>query len=140
MVKYKYNNYSMVVVMDIKEINITDLFPGVLPVVKAVPQEILEGKDALVVRLEGNAPGVQGISNNLIVEDFELIHDALIFDDLVGKNLSDLDDNVESVMDTGEALVFNFMGGGSLTLNGVTGYNDFTSLSMDYYVEILGQG
>ena len=80
--------------MDIKEINITDLFPGVLPVVKAVPQEILEGKDALVVRLEGNAPGVQGISNNLIVEDFELIHDALLFDDLVGKYLSDLDDNL----------------------------------------------
>ena len=94
-------------------------------------------KHALVIRLEGNSPGVQGISGNLTIEDFELFHDALIFDELVGKNLSDLDDNIESVIDTGEELVFHFMGGGSLTLNGVSGYNDFTSLSIDCYVEII---
>ncbi|MEN8236090.1 MAG: hypothetical protein ABFQ95_00850 [Pseudomonadota bacterium] len=124
--------------MDIKETNINDVLPGIFPVVGSEPQGVLDAKEAFIVHLEGNARGVQGIPNNLIVEDFELFHDALFFDDLVGKNLADLDDNVESVMDTGNALVFNFMGGGSLILNGVTGYNDFTSLSMDYNIEILG--
>ena len=121
--------------MDIKELDVQNILTGTFQLVEA---ETKVPRQNFIVKLEGNAPGVQGLSNNLVVEDFELIHEALLFDDLVGKSLSDLDDNIESVMDTGDALVFNFMGGGSLTLNGVSGYSDFTSLSMDYHVEILG--
>ena len=124
--------------MNIKESGVQNILSGVFQPIETEFQEPQNTKQAFVVRLEGNAPGVQGIANNLVVEDFEPIHDALLFDDLVGKNLSDLDDNVESVTDTGEALTFNFMGGGSLTLNGVSGYNDFMSLSIDYNLEILG--
>ncbi len=123
--------------MDINEYGVQNILSGVFQPNETELQAPQNTKQAFVVRLEGNAPGVQGIANNLVVQDFELIHDAILFDDLVGKDLADLDDNVESVTDTGEALIFNFMGGGSLTLNGVSGYNDFMSLAIDYHVEIL---
>lgn len=123
--------------MNIKVVEFQNILSGTFHPLDAEVEAPKITKQNLVVCLEGNSPGVQGLPDNLMVEDFELVHDALRFDSLIGEGLSALDDNIESVMDTGEALVFNFMGGGSLTLNGISGYNDFTSLSMDYNIEIL---
>ena len=93
---------------------------------------------AYVVELEGKQPGLQGVKGNPIVEDFGALHGALLFSKMRGDGtLANLENSVESVVDTGTSIVFNFIGGGSLTLDGVTGYSDFTSLSMDYPVGIV---
>lgn len=85
------------------------------------------------IELTGFRSGLQGIDGNHIVFDFE-DGGVLEFSKVSGGSVMDLDSNLESVVDTGNSLTFQFIGGGTLTIDGLTGYEDFTSLSMDYIV------
>ncbi len=55
-----------------------------------------------------------------------------------GDSISDLDDQLECVIDTGGSLKFQFIAGGTITIRGLSGYEDFTSLAMDYMVVLKG--
>ena len=94
------------------------------------------GHKIFVLGLNGRACGIQGLPVDRVVSNFDLTNSMLRFEDVVGGTISALDNNVEHVVDTGTSLTFNFTGGGSLTLIGISGYSDFLSLSMDYIIDV----
>ena len=96
-----------------------------------------EPGDLFTLNLSGHTLGLQGLVHDTVIQDFDLHSDVLRFEDVVGGTLVDLDESVDSVMDTGHDTTFYFTGGGSLTLSGITGYQDFASLSTDYTVEVI---
>ena len=86
--------------------------------------------------LNGDLAGIQGLTDDQVILNFDNSSTLLRFEDVIGGTISALDDNIDEVVDTGEAITFNFSGGGSITLLGISGYIDFASLSMDYTIEV----
>jgi hypothetical protein len=85
------------------------------------------------VRLNRTYGGLQGLSQNYTLYDFDQ-HSVLEIHNFRGLSTSDLDECLECVVDTGQSLKYQFIGGGTLTIEGLSGYEDFTSLAMDYMV------
>ncbi len=88
------------------------------------------------IRLSGARIGFQGLGQNYTLFDFNE-NSVLEFEKVAGGTIDDLDSSIESVVDTGRALIFQFIGGGGLRIMGLTGYEDFTSMSMDYTVLVV---
>ena len=87
--------------------------------------------------LNGDLAGIQGLTDDQVILNFDNSSTLLRFEDVIGGTISALDDNIDEVVDTGEAITFNFSGGGSITLLGISGYTDFAALSMDYTIEVF---
>jgi hypothetical protein len=92
-----------------------------------------EGCSFYSIQMNTTCTSMQGLEQNYTIFDFDL-HSVLEFTNFQGRSISELDENLESVVDTGRSLKFQFFGGGTLTIEGLSGYEDFTSLAMDYMV------
>jgi hypothetical protein len=92
-----------------------------------------------VIEMNMACNGMLGLSKNYTIMGFDP-HSVLEFTNFRGRNIMELDENLESVVDTGRSLKFQFFGGGTLTIDGLTGYHDFTSLALDYMVLLSRKG
>ncbi len=119
----------------------SDLFnrESVIPSFLAADPSILEdlGDHRFIMALDGDFAGIQGLNGHKVIPHVGGNMTVLRFEDVIGGTLLDLDDNVDTVVDSGASLTFIFTGGGSLTLMGVSGYEDFMSLSIDYSIEVF---
>ena len=73
-----------------------------------------------------------GLSEDFYIADLGYYTEAIEFEDILDGSIDTLEESIYSIIDTGDSMTFLFVGGGALTLEGVTGYMDLYALAIDY--------